>query len=431
MLAANSQLTVVTESGRIYCFGEKAVTEQEYIFNAIPLPEPTTEQRKQIASILHDTDATEGYAQVWGLGDAGLLYALLETSNLHILAIDPDEKKIAEVRRLLADAGLYGRRVSVMTGTAAAMQLPPYISSLIVVGDIDAAGISHEGVFAKKLFHSLRPYGGSACLPIAETVHARFSELVKQVNLSNASIERVDNITVLTKKGALPGAGQWTHEHASSANTVMSDDDLVKMPLGVLWFGGPTNENVLPRHGYGPVPQVCNGRLFILGVNGISARDVYTGRTLWYKEFSGIGEPYQTLPDRPGKYLAHQPGAAFYGSRYVSAADGEYIAYNDTILHLDPATGAQLAVYTLNASELGLADAGIAALSWSYIGLWDDMLILGAGPQIFDEQPPGAPGSYNATSSQCLVVMDRYTGEIRWHKRAKHGFRHNAIVTEN
>lgn len=431
MLVADDKLIVVTESGRIYCYGENGSDKREYPLKPSALPPSTEMQRSQASAILKKAGISEGYAQFWGLGDAGLLYALLENSNLHILAIDPDEQKVSKVRRILADADLYGRRVSVVAGTAPTMTLPPYISSLIVVGDVAAAGFSSGTVFTEKLFHCLRPYGGVACIPISSAEHKKFSVLVEQAKLPNASVERLDGLTILRREGALPGAGQWTHEHATSANIVMSDDDLVKAPLGILWFGGPTNENVLPRHGYGPVPQVCDGRLFILGVNGLNARDVYSGRLLWHKDFPGIGDPYQTLPDGPGKYLAHQPGAAFYGSRYVSSTDGEYVAYKDTVLHLDPATGTQLNLFTLNATELELPKTDLVDLTWGYIGLWDNMLILGAGPQIFDEQAPGARDSFNATSSQCLVVMNRYTGEILWRKIAKYGFRHNAIVTEN
>src|SRR5438309_1459582 len=29
--------------------------------------------------------------------------------------------------------------------------------------------------------------------------------------------------------------------------------------MGILWFGGPPNDVILPRHGYGPPPQVIGG----------------------------------------------------------------------------------------------------------------------------------------------------------------------------
>lgn len=429
MLAAQGRLLVVSESGRIYCYGADQVKAREWAAPKAALP-PASRQ-PQVIQAMADVQVREGYAFVWGLGDGQVLHALLETTDFHMIAIDPDVEKVARERRVLARAGLYGTRASVLPGAPTAMALPPYLASVIAVGDAEAAGLSRGRVFVERLFFSLRPYGGTAYLALSEAMHRRFAGWVDQAGLPRARVYRVGPWTALKREGALPGAGQWTHEHATAANTVKSDDDLVKAPLGVLWFGGPTNENVLPRHGYGPVPQVCGGRLFILGVHAMGARDVYTGRELWQVLLPGIGERYQTLPEKPGKYLPHQPGAAFVGSPYVSALDGVYVAYRDSILHLDPASGKRLAAFVLRGKGLALDGDPLADFAWSYIGLWNDLLIVGAGPQIFDDVPIGGVGSYNATSSQYLVAMDRYSGDILWHKRAERGFRHNAIAVES
>ena len=427
MLTSDQRLIVVTKSGRLHCFGEAETSAREQAFIPRELPKSTPEQDRQAARILDDAGTREGYGYLWGAGDGGLLFALLRESNLHVLVIESDARKAADLRRLLADAGVYAHRISVLAGDPVEMDLPPYIASIIAVGDTKAP----EPAYIEKLFYCLRPYGGAAYLPLDAGAHAHLNDRVKEADLANATVHRNGDFTVLKREGALPGAGQWTHEHASSANIAMSDDDLVKAPLGIFWFGGPTNEDVLPRHGYGPVPQICNGRLFILGVDGISGRDVYTGRTLWHRPFPGIGDPYQTLPDEPGKYLPHQPGAAFVGSCYVSSPDGVYVTYKEAIYRLDPGTGEILNTFTLDPEALSLSDAELARASWGYIGLWDNLLILGAGPQYFDDQDPGARDSFNATSSQFLVLMDRYSGEMQWHKKARYGFRHNAIVTEN
>ena len=74
---------------------------------------------------------------------------------------------------------------------------------------------------------------------------------------------------------------------------------MVRAPLGLLWFGGPNHRDVLPRHGHGPPEQVIGGRLFIEGIKVLSARDVYTGRTLWRKE----------LPEAKPRVLALEPWA--------------------------------------------------------------------------------------------------------------------------
>ena len=89
------------------------------------------------------------------------------------------------------------------------------------------------------------------------------------------------------RRGALPGAGSWTHQYANAEQTAVSRDKLVKVPLGLLWFGGPSHEGILPRHGHGPSPQVAGGRLFIEGADMLRAVDVYTGRMIWQRELQG------------------------------------------------------------------------------------------------------------------------------------------------
>ena len=90
-----------------------------------------------------------------------------------------------------------------------------------------------------------------------------------------------EDFQLLIREGPLPGAGEWTHNYGNIANTAKSDDKLVKLPLGLLWFGGNSNLDVLPRHGHGPTEQVIGGRLFIEGIDCLSARDVYTGNELY------------------------------------------------------------------------------------------------------------------------------------------------------
>ena len=129
----------------------------------------------------------------------------------------------------------------------------------------------------------------------------------------------------------MPGSADWTHEHADAANTRVSKDRLVKAPLGLLWFGGPPHDGMLPRHGHGPQPQVIDGRIIAEGVDRFRALDVYTGRLLWETPLPGVGAAYDN------DY--HQAGANAGGANYVSTADGIYIAYGKVCVRLDPATG--------------------------------------------------------------------------------------------
>src|SRR5207248_8524 len=138
--------------------------------------------------------------------------------------------------------------------------------------------------------------------------------------LANARVSQSQYLVSLVREGALPGSANWTHENADAANTRVSKDVLVKAPMGVLWFGGPSHDGILPRHGHGPQPQVIDGRMIIEGVDLMRAIDIYTGRLLWETKLPGVGFFYNNL--------AHQPGANAAGSNFVSTPDGIYVAYN-------------------------------------------------------------------------------------------------------
>jgi outer membrane protein assembly factor BamB len=163
--------------------------------------------------------------------------------------------------------------------------------------------------------------------------------------------------------GPLPDAADWTHQYGDSANTVMSYDKAVKAPLGLLWFGGPPNDKILPRHGHGPSPQVVAGRLFIEGRNMIRAIDVYTGRLLWERQFEDIGRFYDNTD--------HQPGANEIGSNYVTVSDAVYIVYGDNILVLDPATGGTMKEFSMPGQDKP---------NFGSLAVWEDLLLATASP---------------------------------------------------
>ncbi|MFP4173151.1 MAG: PQQ-binding-like beta-propeller repeat protein, partial [Candidatus Hydrogenedentota bacterium] len=249
------------------------------------------------------------------------------------------------------------------------------------------------------------------------------------------------DFVLAVRGGPLSGAGQWTHQYSDSANTNFSADSRVKAPLGILWFGGPSNENILPRHGHGPVPQVVGGRIILPGPETISARCVYTGREIWEREFPGIGHPFtdQELEERYREgeavfmHNADGVGANQIGSPYVSLSDGIYVRYKTRVYRLAPDSGEIEAEFQLpiDPEREGKPD-------WGHLSVWDDLLITTVDPQVFDDEDyvdafqtmEDIKGrDLDATSSNRLVVMDRHSGEVLWEREARTGFRHNAIVT--
>jgi hypothetical protein len=119
------------------------------------------------------------------------------------------------------------------------------------------------------------------------------------------------------------------------ANTLKSDDNLVKAPLGILWFGGNSNLDVLPRHGHGPGEQVVDGKLIIEGVSCISARDVYTGRVIWKRDFPQLmddswmvyfDESYDGESPLDTKYnQEHLAGSNARGTNFIATKEYVYL----------------------------------------------------------------------------------------------------------
>ena len=453
LLAADGKLFAVTLSGKIMAFGatEKAPAR---IYHTPTIVSPSASMTGKALSILNSSGMREGYALFYGVGDGRLLEALACNSQLRIVAVDPDQAKIDALRQRFDAAGLNGKRIALHQGNVLDFQAPPYVASLTVVNDLETAGYAASEEFLRKLYGSIRPYGGVAWLPLSDKEQAAFIDAVVAAKLPGAKVLTYRRPTgketdkekqpprvlspgtlMLVREGPLPGSAPWTHQYADAANTVKSNDTLVKLPLGLLWFGGSSNVDVLPRHGHGPPEQVIGGRLFIEGMNSLSARDVYTGRVLWKVEFEDLGnfgvyydQTHKDTPTSTAYNQVHIPGANIRGANYVATLDLVYVLEGGNCRVLDAGTGNRVRTLSLPSSK----DA--ESPQWGYIGVQGDCLVAGAGFVSFSEMlPEDQRGTntwtdYDRSASKRLVVMDRRTGDVHWTFAARHGLIHNAIA---
>ena len=242
----------------------------------------------------------------------------------------------------------------------------------------------------------LRPYGGMACSPCRPSSARRSARRSAPRRPAGAGQgARGRRLDAADARRPAARSADWTHEHADAANTRVSKDRVVKAPLGLLWFGGTSNDGILPRHGHGPQPQVIDGRLFIEGVDMMRALDIYTGRLLWETKLPGVGRAYDNM--------LHQPGANAGGSNYVSTPDGIYVAYGKSVVRLDPATGR---------AHGRVPPAGAAARRRSRPTCrlrrpsTDNYLVAGTNSL----KPEARAKAGAVSSSENLVVMDRQTG---------------------
>ncbi len=415
MIAADGKLFVVTEEGKIYCYGDTPGDVLTHPYNPAEPAQTADEWSAAADDILSQTGVTDGYCLVLEAGSGRLIEELVSKSNLHIIAFESDATKMEALRRRFDAAGLYGTRVALHAGDILSTRLSPYMASLIVSEDLSASGSDSGEIFAQRVFQALRPYGGVACLSVSPDRLNLNTDATVNSQPVNAEVRQAGSFSLLERVGALPGSADWTHQYADISNTVVSKDELVKAPLGILWFGGSSKTDILPRHGHGPSEQVVGGRLFIEGPDIIRALDVYTGRVLWEVTLQDIGKAFDNT--------SHEAGANAIGSNYVSVHDGIYVAYGSVLLHLNPATGERISEFTLPPK----GDATTPP-DWGFIGVWGDLLIAGSDPLIYNNQRIGLLNNWNATASKNLVVMNRYSGEVLWSKEAVAGFHHNTII---
>ncbi|MBM4156270.1 MAG: hypothetical protein FJ221_14765 [Lentisphaerae bacterium] len=426
LLAAGGLLFAVTHEGRILAFGEKDATAPGIPAGKPGPPPPPPAALEKARAFVDRSGDGAGYALCLGVEDAAGLAALAAVSDLRIVGVDADADKIARLRREVDAAGLYGTRVALLAGSPDDFGAPPYIASLIVVGRALAAPLSAPEAL-RRIYESVRPYGGSLWFA-SPPDPAGLAAAVQAAGLAGAKIGIVGDSLRVVREGPLPGAADWTHQYGDVANSLKSDDRRVRLPLGVLWFGGNTHMDVLPRHGHGPSEQVIGGRLFLQGMDGFSARDVYTGRRLWktaipgldtrgiYYDDTHLDDPLTTLYSQ-----RHIPGANARGANFVATDDRVYVAVSNRCVVLDAATG-----------RVGESIA-MPAPEWAHIAVCDDVLLGGAGFAHFNRrfaQPDLAflatIGDYAASAG--LAAFDRHSGRMLWRADARHAFLHNGIV---
>lgn len=415
LLAASGKLIAVTLDGRIQVYGAGKGPGRVAVTAQPPAQAPAASV-KLAQDLLAKFDDHAGHALIFGAKERGLLDALLAQSQMQITVVDEDVEVVEALRREYDARGVYGTRVTFHAGDAASFQAPPYFAHLVVAPPTQLAAA----------YASVRPYGGVLLCDGAAGITA----------LEGAKLEKHGGRSLIIREGALPGSADWTHQYGDIGNTVKSDDSRVRAPLGVLWFGGSSNLDVLPRHGHGPPEQVVGGRLYIEGMRSLSARDVYTGRVLWRHDFADLGtfgiyynETYADTPLSTTYNQKHIPGANGRGTNFIATADSVYVALKGGCQVLDARNGRLQ-------KTIKLRDDAKDPAQWAFIGVFEDLLIGGDDFAHFSLKTGVARSRAAApiedySASGGLAVFDRHSGKRLWQVKARHSFLHNAIVAGN
>ena len=413
LAAADGRLLVSTDRGKIYGFGPQGAAAHGSVTEPV-VAEPyknsplSARFRQAAETILGHSGVRAGYCLVADCQTGELAFELARRSDLVIYAVSPDAGKVAAARKALDAAGVYGSRVLVEQWPDAAIPYADYFANLVV----SEGAVAHGTLPAvpAELLRMLKPCGGVALLgqaqadapagagPLDEAALRRWLAESKQ---PGGEIVTTGGTWLKIVRGPVPGAGSWTHQYATPANTSCGDDQALRCPLEVLWFGQPGPGMMVNRHLRAAAPLALDGRLFVQGENVVGAYDAYNCLKLWERPMLG----------------AYRTNASTDTSNLAVCAQGLMVALEGRCLRLDPATGRTLATY-----EVPAADDG-KPRRWALVACADGLLIgsrSAAIPHAW-EQPWAA-----SRSSDAVFAVDLGTGKPRWVHQGK-SIPHNAV----
>ncbi|MBN1902401.1 PQQ-binding-like beta-propeller repeat protein [Candidatus Sumerlaeota bacterium] len=388
---SGSKIFVSTDKGSIYCFGEKK-DKNPVMIEPKPDAEPyqgNSVYAKAAEEILNQANLKYGYCLDMGCGAGDLAYELAKRTHLQIYAIDSNPENVAQARRNLDGAGLYGVRVTVLyEEDLKRTSLPDYFADLIISGRAVAQGADFLNLEEAQRIQ--RPYGGIACI-------GKEGAISKSV------------------RGEMDGAGLWTHQYGDSMNTNCSNEKILRGPLGMLWFED-LNFQMPNRHGRGHTPLYKNGVLVVQGLHGLLGVNGYNGRRIWNYPIKNLQKPYDQNE--------HLVGTAGTNSNICIGGENIFLRHKNKCLQISLMDGRLI-------RELGIpAELGGEKESWGYIAFYHGILfgsILDKDyivKYLFQESDM----SDLLTESQAIFALDAQTGEYKWSYKAKKSIRNNAIA---
>ena len=200
--------------------------------------------------------------------------------------------------------------------------------------------------------------------------------------------------TLVIKRGALPGAGSWSHLYGTPANTAIGDETRVQSELGVLWYGDPGPGEMVNRHEGAVGPLATGGRLFVQGESTISAYDAYNGTFLWrYENPKAI---------RTGVFQNQNPG------NLAATEDRLFHFVRHECFELDAATGQILRIHRLPPSK----DDG--RNEWGYLAVSEGHLLGTATLRTEIEERQRRRGRVTEDATDMLFAIELGSGLHAW-----------------
>ncbi|MHC5056659.1 MAG: outer membrane protein assembly factor BamB family protein, partial [Planctomycetota bacterium] len=397
LAVSDGRLFVSTDAGTICCFARGLAGGPKRIAPASKARGDETGPASRLAAeALEASGVRKGYCLVTSTGDraggidvAALVREVVRRSELYVIVLERSGEAAGRMRASLDEAGAYGTRCAVLG--VGVRDLPGYFANLVLVADGDTQGADRD-----EIARVLRPFGGVLC-----SVEDGRAKVIKCLS-------------------PLPGAGEWTHNFGNAGNTLYSGDEVVKGPLGMLWYEDET-QRTIDRHGKNPAPLAYKGLLLRQGIDSIRCRDAYNGTVLYDIEIPGVLAAYME---------GTQVGAAHIGSTHCVADDRLYARVGDRCLAFNVFTGKELAAYRVPAMPDGSRG------KWGWVACEDGVLFGGlmnesyviranhgdGGPRL------QKPMDEHLTETKMLFAFDVATGKLLWRFTPERSIRNNAIA---
>jgi outer membrane protein assembly factor BamB len=388
--SGNGIIVASTDQGVIYCIGGEGndsgeINEASSVTAAKEKAKRDLIYTKAADEILNKTGITDGFCVDWESDGVELALELAKKSKLQIYVVLSDPRKITEAKNRVDQEGFYGIRITVHSANSLKEHYPKRFANLVVSSKSLKTKLSEKTLAEIKRLQ--RPYGGKVCLG------------------------KTDQMKVETR-GELKGAGSWTHQNSSPANTLCSADEIVKGPLKMYWFRDVEFE--LPnRHGQGPAPLFHRGYMVVGGVHGLCALDAYNGRTLWTYQLKN------NLIDFNGRH--HDVGIGDVGSNFCLGGKSAFVSSKDRCIKIDLASGKKVAEFKTPVAE------NQKNKNWGYLA-YHDGLIFGT---VLNQEHAISPRykTVNLRNESVLFfVMDANTGKLKWKYQPEKSIRNNAIA---
>ena len=398
--------------------GQFNYTEQSQPVRDVPYPSNGIDPslyRSFAHRVVTDTGITRGYCLIVEANEGRLAYELAQRTQLKIIAVDKDPEDVQKARQFLDRADIYGGRVTVFEGTTD--NLGPYFANLILSDETLTSGKMPGRL--SDIYAHLRPCGGTIYLGQAglspQLTSAKIETWIDDMDLAtgNTRLEKDNGIFWIHRRGALPGAGEWTHQYAGPANNACSQDSLIKGEVEVLWWGRPGPRPMPDRGSRNPAPLFANGRLLVQGNRVFFGIDAYNGTILW---------SFQA----PAFRRANMPRDC---SNMLVSGDQLYIASGSYCYVINAQTGEREEIFSVLDPSIG-----DHKVNWGYLALSNGLLIGSGtfdGAQYFGDQGEwyegGSDHEAGKVTGEYIFALDQNSGEVIWKHDA--GVLINSTVT--